>query len=218
MGGLWAASYVALWIVVVLLVVFTMGLLRQLGQIQLRLGPDPGALLVDEGLERGSLAPEIEGTDAQAQHPVTLSAFRGRRVVVVFLSPGCVACRQLVPHLRTVARGYRGKLQFLAVCSGAETGCEEFLHGIKLQIPLIFDRDNAIAASYAVQSTPFAFLINERGTILIGGIVNTGAHLESLISEEGTYQGTTPWQPLAASSRPATGPESGVPLGARPER
>src|SRR6266487_2095326 len=45
MSGVWLASYVVLWVVVLLLAFLLAGALRQLGLLQLRLGDDPGALI-----------------------------------------------------------------------------------------------------------------------------------------------------------------------------
>ena len=53
MSGVWLASYIVLWLVVLVLAFLLAGALRQLGLIQLRLGDDPGALITDTGLERG---------------------------------------------------------------------------------------------------------------------------------------------------------------------
>ncbi len=41
MSGVWLASYIVLWLVVLMLGFLLAGALRQLGLIQLRLGDDP---------------------------------------------------------------------------------------------------------------------------------------------------------------------------------
>ena len=50
MSGVWLASYIVLWLVVLVLAFLLAGSLRQLGLMQLRLGDDPGALITDTGL------------------------------------------------------------------------------------------------------------------------------------------------------------------------
>lgn len=57
MNELWIVSYVFLWVIVAGLSVILVGVLRELGAITLRLGPEPGALITREGLERGTRAP-----------------------------------------------------------------------------------------------------------------------------------------------------------------
>ena len=49
LSGVWLASYLVLWLVVLVLAFLLAGSLRQLGLIQLRLGDDPGALITDSG-------------------------------------------------------------------------------------------------------------------------------------------------------------------------
>ena len=49
MSGVWLASYIVLWVVVLVLAFLLAGALRQLGLMQLRLGDDPGALITDTG-------------------------------------------------------------------------------------------------------------------------------------------------------------------------
>src|SRR5438477_338320 len=66
MSGVWLASYVVLWVVVLLLAFLLAGALRQLGLLQLRLGDDPGALITDTGLQRGAEAPDFTALGAES--------------------------------------------------------------------------------------------------------------------------------------------------------
>ncbi|HEX6510165.1 MAG TPA: TlpA disulfide reductase family protein [Chloroflexota bacterium] len=188
MNGLWIAAFGALWLVVIALCVVVMGLLRQLGMIQLRFGIDPGVLITKEGLERGTEAPDFEAIDQLTLKRVSLRQHRGKRVMLVFLSTGCLACRRLVPHLNAMARDRQGEVHFLAVCHGHETGCREFARTYKLDVSMLTDPTDVIAASYGIDVTPFAFLIDERGFVLLRGIANSWPQLESLLREEGTIQ------------------------------
>ena len=72
MSGVWLASYLVLWLVVLILAFLLAGSLRQLGLIQLRLGDDPGALITDTGLERGVQAPEFVAAHSETEEPVSL--------------------------------------------------------------------------------------------------------------------------------------------------
>jgi methylamine dehydrogenase accessory protein MauD len=204
MSTLWIASYIALWIIVAVLAIIVMGLLRQLGLIQLRLGIDPGVLITPEGLERGTAVPDFEARDVHAGDLIRLRDFRGQRVVLVFLTPTCVACRELAPHLNEVMHAYRGTIELLTVLYGAEASCMEFARQFKLQTRLLADPTNSIAASYDVRATPFAFLINEDGIVLIRGVVNSWPQLEALIEQEGTLQGERPWQLVTKAADPLT--------------
>ena len=60
LSGVWLASYIVLWVLVLLLAFLLGGALRQLGLFQLRLGDDPGALITDSGLDLNSAVEEFE--------------------------------------------------------------------------------------------------------------------------------------------------------------
>jgi len=188
MNGLWIVAFGALWLIVISLSIVVMGLLRQLGMLQLRVGIDPGVLITKQGIERGTEAPDFEAIDLAALKRVSLSQYRGKRVVLVFLSTGCLACRQLVPHLNAMARDRQGEVTFLTVCHGHDAGCHEFARTYKLEVSMLADPTDAIAASYGIDVTPFAFLIDERGIVLLRGVVNSWPQLESLLKQEGTIQ------------------------------
>lgn len=196
MNTFWVASSVALWIIVAVLAFIVVGLLRQLGLIQLRLGLDPGVLITQEGLERGTEAPDFDAIDVEAQQPTHLSAFRGRQVLLVFLATDCTSCRDLVPHLNNIAYEYRDGVETIAVCHGAVAACGEFAHQTHLGARMLADPTNAIADRYGVRFTPFAYLIDAAGVILIRGVVNTWPQLDALLKEEGTIQ-TAPWESIA---------------------
>ena len=91
-GSLWVASYVVLWLAVVVLGIAVVALLRQIGVLHARIAP-MGTLFAGEGPEVGSAAPGV-GIDWD-RVPITLLAFT---------SPTCVVCHELRPSLRALAR------------------------------------------------------------------------------------------------------------------
>ena len=126
MSGVWLASYIVLWLVVFVLAFLLAGSLRQLGLIQLRLGDDPGALITDVGLERGVQAPDFVAQDSETGEPVTLSELPPAPRLLVFASPGCLSCRELMPGLNEVRKTRHGEFDFLVICRGDLEGCRGF--------------------------------------------------------------------------------------------
>lgn len=94
-GGVWVASYVLLWVAVVVLGFAVVVLLRQIGLLHARLRPS-GVHHAGEGLEPQTPAPAVAGVDF-AEAPLTLLAFT---------SPTCTICTALVPSLRALDRAY----------------------------------------------------------------------------------------------------------------
>ena len=95
-GGIWIASYVLLWIAVVVLGFAVVALLRQIGVLHTRIAP-MGVHFAGEGPERDQPAPDA------AIHDYSSSDL----TLVAFTSPTCEICATLEPQLRRMAQGYR---------------------------------------------------------------------------------------------------------------
>jgi len=187
MSGVWLASYVVLWVVVLLLAFLLAGALRQLGLLQLRLGDDPGALITDIGLERGAEAPDFTALASETGDLVSLSDLPAVPRMLVFASPGCLSCRELIPGLNEV-RKTRGEFDFIVVCRGDVESCQAFGRMNGLEAPMVVDTTGQIEKDYLVTLTPFAYLIDHEGRVVIRGIANDWRQLESLLEQEGTLQ------------------------------
>jgi methylamine dehydrogenase accessory protein MauD len=186
-SGVWLASYIVLWALVLLLAFLLAGALRQLGLLQLRLGDDPGALITDIGLERGTQAPDFTALDAESGEVVSLSDLPAVPRMLVFASPGCLSCRELIPGLNEV-RKTRGDHDFLVICRGDLESCRGFGRMNRLEAPMVVDTTGQIEKDYLVTLTPFAYLIDHEGRVVIRGIANDWRQLESLLEQEGTLQ------------------------------
>ncbi len=193
MSGVWLASYLVLWLVVLVLAFLLAGSLRQLGLMQLRLGDDPGALITDTGLERGAQAPDFIAADSETEEPVTLSQLPAAPRLIVFASPGCLSCRELIPGLNEVRKTRQGEFDFLVVCRGDIESCRAFGRTNRLEAPMVIDTNGQIEKDYMVTLTPFAYLLDHEGRVVIRGVANDWRQLESLLDQEGTLQAGRGW-------------------------
>lgn len=94
-GGVWVASYVMLWVAVVVLGLAVVALLRQVGVLHARLRP-LGAHFAGEGPPR--LAPAPGGP--------LFPYGDSRLTLLAFTSPTCTICASLTPGLRALRRQY----------------------------------------------------------------------------------------------------------------
>lgn len=94
-GGVWIASYILLWVAVIVLGVSVAVLLRQIGVLHTRVAP-MGVHFAGEGPEKDEPAPDA-GQFSYAENKLTL---------VAFTSPTCELCEQLVPGLHRIERAY----------------------------------------------------------------------------------------------------------------
>jgi hypothetical protein len=96
-GSVWIATYVLLWIAVLVLAVAVVALLRQIGVLHARLHP-LGVHFAGEGPELDSVAPPLAGEPPYADAELTL---------VAFTAPTCEVCAVLRPSLDALRRTYR---------------------------------------------------------------------------------------------------------------
>jgi methylamine dehydrogenase accessory protein MauD len=180
MNEMWLASYVALWVVVGLLVTVVLALARQIGLLHRRL-PPYGARMGNPGPEIGDPAPGLDGIELRGRE-VALGSKRGRRTLLVFVSPDCQNCAELAPAVRSVARSESGRMDTVLVSlSPHQEANEAFVRSHRLHgLPLLMAPP--LGSEYGVAVTPYAVLAGEDGIVRAKGLVNNLEQLESLIN------------------------------------
>src|SRR4051812_30463491 len=97
MTGWWTASYVVLWALVIVLCMVVIALARQIGTLHLRLGPRGALEMDDEGPPLGDAPPALTGQTLDGG--VAEVGGPGDRRLLLFVSPGCIMCEQVLPAL-----------------------------------------------------------------------------------------------------------------------
>jgi hypothetical protein len=107
----------------------------------------------------------------------------------------------LIPHLNEVI-ATRPEFNYVTVCRGDRESCAALKHSERLRSAMIVDDSGAIEHAFDIRLTPFAYLTDADGRVLLRGVVNDWRQLEALLDQEGTIQ-TSPWhlveQPLAGA-------------------
>lgn len=144
----------------------------------------------------GDPAPEFTSTD-QTGTPVTLSAYRGKKVVLYFYpkddTSGCTAqaCSLRDNYADLVAAGYA----VLGVSVDNQTSHQKFINKYDLPFTLVADTDKRVVEAYGVWQEKSmygrkymgtmrtTFLIDESGIITnIIGKVDTRKHAEQILT------------------------------------
>src|SRR5439155_19555087 len=102
-------------------------------------------------------------------------------------SHDCLSCRDLIPGLNEV-RKTRPEYDLLVICRGDVESCQAFGRMNRLEAPMVIDTSGQIEKDYLVTLTPFAYLLDYEGKVVIRGIANDWRQLESLLEQEGTLQ------------------------------
>jgi len=136
----------------------------------------------------GFLAPDFH-LDTIDAGTVTLSALRGRIVVVNLWASWCPPCRAEMPTFQAVYEDFGEQgLVVLAVNMTYQDSAAEalsFAAKLGLTFPIALDRNGEIAESYRMRALPTTFFIDERGIIrrvLVGGPLNE-ATIRSIVKD-----------------------------------
>ncbi len=124
--------------------------------------------------------------DSLAGQPITLSALRGKVVVLNLWASWCPPCRAEMPALNAVYEKFRDQglivLGVNTTYQDDETSARAAIHDWGVTFPSVFDRDSATSRQYRVQAMPTTFFIGRDG--VIRDIVFGGPMSEALISSK----------------------------------
>ena len=175
MSGWWTASYVVLWVLVLVLCMVVVALARQIGTLHLRLGPRGALEMDDEGPPLGDAPPVLraqglDGSEKEFGGP-------GDRRLLLFVSPGCIMCEQVLPSLPVVAR-VNGMTPF------AITDVDPFEAARDLKVPrgVTALSGPEVASTYRIPGTPYAIVLDRMGVVRAKGTVNNLEQFEGLVT------------------------------------
>lgn len=130
------------------------------------------------GPKIGEPAPEIRLRDLEGEQ-VSLDEFRGEEVLVLFCSPGCGFCQEMMPDLKEwEAASPVGAPRLLVVSD--ETVEENKAMGFSS--PVVLDDTYAVWDAFDVSGTPSAVLVDAEGRIASRMVMGSLAVLELIKS------------------------------------
>jgi peroxiredoxin len=114
----------------------------------------------------GSPAPEFTARSMDGR-AVSLSDFEGRVMIVDFWTTWCPSCVEELPVLQEVDRRYSNQeVVVLAVDIGeSEAEVRRFLNDNDLDLTVLLDSTEQIAAVYNIRSIPTTFIVDPSGKI-----------------------------------------------------
>jgi thiol-disulfide isomerase/thioredoxin len=102
----------------------------------------------------------------------SLSALKGRVVVLNFWATWCSPCRKEMPSLERLYNRFRGRgLEFLAVDIEENRGdVAVFVKDYGLNFPVVLDASGKISDIYGIRSIPTTFIIDRDGSIIAAAV------------------------------------------------
>jgi methylamine dehydrogenase accessory protein MauD len=174
MSGWWLASYLVLWAVVIALSLLVLALARQIGTLHLRLGPRGALELDEEGPALGEAPEPADRLDLRGA-PVAVGG-PGVPQLLLFVSPGCPVCREVLPSLPVAAR-VGGMAARIVIDADVGDGSGPYTTGV--DVPAVADPD--LARTYRIPGTPYAVVLDRVGVVRAKGTVNNLEQLEGLV-------------------------------------
>lgn len=120
-----------------------------------------------EAVSVDRVAPDFTLPSLNDAGPITMSAFRGKVVVLNFWASWCLPCRKEAPGLQGTWDRYRDRgMQFLGADERDDrAGAQSFVREFGLTYPSVFDPSGLLSAEYAVPGLPVTFVIDRVGRI-----------------------------------------------------
>jgi len=178
---LFAVSYIALWLLVVLLFVSMVLVYRHFGLVIMSTGEGHDR----DGLEVGTAAPEISGVDEDNQRRFWQPAAGGH--LLVFTLPGCEPCERIAPILGKLSTEL-AKVSDITV-TVITTGRADAVHAFRSLMgtgpECLADDGSGAMDRYLVNATPFGFVLDERGLVQSKGRAADPGKLRSLLESAG---------------------------------
>jgi peroxiredoxin len=124
---------------------------------------------------------------------LTLSALRGRPVMLIFWASWCLPCRTEMPAIERVYQRLEQQglviIGLNATSQDTEAAARAFAQEYGLSFPIALDRDGSASAQYDLMGLPSTYFIDREGIVrdvIIGGPMSEGvmlAKLEELLKE-----------------------------------
>ena len=180
MEGIWLASYLLQWVLIGLLAFVVIGLMRQIGELRLRVGEEREA-----GIAIGTMAPLFQGEGLNGS--VDLEKLVGERLLVLFVHPTCPPCKELFASLNgEMERIAEHGVRLVLVSGGSREQNQEMIAEFKLSCPLVIQQEHEIADLYGNSWTPYGFVVDAEGLIAGKGVVNNVDVLGELLATDAT--------------------------------
>lgn len=167
-------------VVLILVIVAIFALARQIGILHTRLAP-AGALMTSSGPELGEfitrfMTPDIHGKEV-AIGGASESMKSGQ--LLLFVSPMCPICKQLIPVAKSMARS--DNLELIFASDGGEVDAHlDYMATMDLhRYPYIVSME--LGLRFEVGKLPYAVVIDDSGKLRSKGLVNSREHLESMV-------------------------------------
>lgn len=177
---LFTITYILLWALVLLQAVVLLVVLRSFGTLFL----GTRDAISRDGLSIGTEAPDFTANTG-AGDSISLRDFRGRWVVLIFASPTCQICWELIPTLDPLRNRLADHVEFALLLRAERDVAAEYEHRVQGSIRVLSIGKQGTAEQYHVRVSPFVHILDPLGVVRAKGLVNDRDHMEHLLVDAG---------------------------------
>lgn len=182
----WAAALVLAYLLVVAACT--------LGRLKLYRRPADSPLIVDDGPSLGDQVPSavLVALEGVTGRPI---ASGGRRSVVLFMSPTCSPCDDLLDDLKRVGDKWRGEADVIVVLDtgGISDRHPSMARWSRPSLLTLRDEAGAWSQLLEIRHRPMAFLLDGGGVVRMKGVVSTSRHVDALLQGWGVTASGRQW-------------------------
>lgn len=120
---------------------------------------------IEEGINVGNKAPDFTLTNLQGKK-VSLSDYRGKKVLINFWATWCHYCRQELPFVEQLYQEHDNVAVLTVNLNEPESTVAEFMESNGYNFPVLLDNEKIAATKYQVRVTPTNYMLNEKGIII----------------------------------------------------
>lgn len=168
------ASYIVLWLVVIVVLVALFGLYHHFGQMYLSTREGRST----HGPRIGTQLKSAEGFDLVGGRvylpPADIPA------LLVFASTACRVCEKFLPDLDAFAQDRASELEVVLICGGEAGAVRRWLNERVRLVRVIADPGERLAAQYNIGVVPYCVGVDDTGKVRTRGIINTRNGLEAM--------------------------------------
>ncbi len=164
--------------ILILLMIAIVGLFIQMNRLQSEIITVFKAQIPGNGLDINTMAPDFSLTNLLGKK-ISLTDFKGHKVLLVFASTTCPHCIDMFPHLKIFA-DRSSNIQVVMVLNGSVEDDQKLVQTQGYSFPVLI-WDEAIAQDYKIPGTPFFYSIDEKGVIKSLGNAITEDQIAKLV-------------------------------------
>lgn len=182
-AGVFAVAFLAVCVVVYHLLVQNGRTLLRLEALERQLR-DHGILLPEAqpasgGLPAGTVLNDFSLPSLSGE-TVTLSQWRGRRVLLVFFHPECHFCGQFLAELASLQKFGELAVLPLFISTGDAEKNRRLFDQFEIRFPVLLQEDAELASLLKIPGTPVGYVVNEDGVTATEMLVGEGPLLAAL--------------------------------------